>query len=110
MPFGCGEQNMLNFVPNVVILNYLRVGNTIVLKCFEIMVPYIIRMYDLYVLGFLVSNLYVSYVQSVRQLTPSIEAKAIKHLETGYQQELTFRRTDGSFSAFGGADSVGSTW
>ena len=25
MPFGCGEQNMLNFVPNIVILNYLKV-------------------------------------------------------------------------------------
>lgn len=23
LPFGCGEQNMLNFVPNIVILNYL---------------------------------------------------------------------------------------
>lgn len=25
MPFGCGEQNMLNFVPNIVILDYLKV-------------------------------------------------------------------------------------
>lgn len=25
MPFGCGEQNMLNFVPNIVIMNYLKV-------------------------------------------------------------------------------------
>lgn len=25
MPFGCGEQNMLNFVPNIVVLNYLKV-------------------------------------------------------------------------------------
>lgn len=25
MPSGCGEQNMLNFVPNIVILNYLKV-------------------------------------------------------------------------------------
>lgn len=24
MPTGCGEQNMLNFVPNIVILDYLR--------------------------------------------------------------------------------------
>lgn len=28
MPFGCGEQNMLNFVPNIVVLEYLKV-NTI---------------------------------------------------------------------------------
>lgn len=25
MPFGCGEQNMLNFVPNIVVLDYLKV-------------------------------------------------------------------------------------
>lgn len=24
LPYGCGEQNMLNFVPNIVVLNYLR--------------------------------------------------------------------------------------
>lgn len=24
LPYGCGEQNMLNFVPNIVILNYLK--------------------------------------------------------------------------------------
>lgn len=26
MPFGCGEQNMLNFVPNIVIMDYLKVN------------------------------------------------------------------------------------
>lgn len=25
MPYGCGEQNMLNFVPNIVVLRYLKV-------------------------------------------------------------------------------------
>lgn len=25
MPFGCGEQNMLNFVPNIVVIEYLKV-------------------------------------------------------------------------------------
>ncbi|XP_055684023.1 thioester-containing protein 1 allele R1-like isoform X3 [Lutzomyia longipalpis] len=25
LPFGCGEQNMLNFVPNIVVLNYLKI-------------------------------------------------------------------------------------
>lgn len=25
MPFGCGEQNMINFVPNILVLNYLQV-------------------------------------------------------------------------------------
>ncbi|XP_031630826.1 CD109 antigen-like isoform X2 [Contarinia nasturtii] len=27
MPYGCGEQNMLNFVPNIVIMDYLRTTN-----------------------------------------------------------------------------------
>lgn len=25
MPSGCGEQNMLNFVPNIVVIEYLKV-------------------------------------------------------------------------------------
>jgi CD109 antigen len=24
MPYGCGEQNMINFVPNIVAVNYLN--------------------------------------------------------------------------------------
>ncbi|KAI5743739.1 hypothetical protein M8J77_021636 [Diaphorina citri] len=71
MPFGCGEQNMLNFVPNIVVLEYLK---------------------------------------KTYQLTDAIEAKASRYLETGYQQELTYRRPDGSFSAFGTTDPNGSTW
>lgn len=27
MPYGCGEQNMLNFVPNIVVMKYLRATN-----------------------------------------------------------------------------------
>uniref|UniRef100_A0A453YTR1 CD109 antigen n=1 Tax=Anopheles gambiae TaxID=7165 RepID=A0A453YTR1_ANOGA len=27
MPYGCGEQNMLNFVPNIVVLDYLKATN-----------------------------------------------------------------------------------
>ncbi|XP_057327735.1 CD109 antigen-like isoform X1 [Microplitis mediator] len=71
MPFGCGEQNMLNLVPNIVILNYLKNTN---------------------------------------QLTQAIQGKALKYLEVGYQQELTYRHKDGSFSAFGESDTSGSTW
>ncbi|XP_050465402.1 thioester-containing protein 1 allele S3-like isoform X2 [Cataglyphis hispanica] len=71
MPFGCGEQNMLNFVPNIVVLNYLKNTN---------------------------------------QLTQAVQSKALKYLDKGYQQELTYRHTDGSFSAFGMSDPSGSTW
>jgi CD109 antigen len=31
-------------------------------------------------------------------------------MEAGYQQELTYRHPDGSFSAFGSSDPNGSTW
>lgn len=71
MPYGCGEQNMLNFVPNIIILDYLTNAN---------------------------------------KLTPATKAKLINYMEIGYQKELTYKRYDGSFSAFGSYDSAGSTW
>lgn len=52
MPYGCGEQNMLNFVPNIVVLRYLKATN---------------------------------------RAEPSIEGKAVKFMEAGYQRELTYR-------------------
>lgn len=71
LPTGCGEQNMLKFVPNVVVLDYLKVAGT---------------------------------------LQPAIENKAIKYLTSGYQRELTYRHSNGSFSSFGKWDRKGSTW
>lgn len=71
LPYGCGEQNMLNFVPNIVVLEYLTTLN---------------------------------------KITPEIEAKCKKFMETGYQRELTYKHTDGSYSAFGKSDKSGSTW
>ncbi|GBM39099.1 CD109 antigen [Araneus ventricosus] len=71
MPQGCGEQNMLNFVPNIVITKYLK---------------------------------------RVNRLTPTIQKKSMNFMESGYQRELTYRRNDGSFSAFGNNDKNGSTW
>lgn len=43
-------------------------------------------------------------------MTDAIKSKALNHIETGYQRELTYRRDDGSFSAFGSRDKSGSTW
>lgn len=43
-------------------------------------------------------------------MTQAIQGKALKYLEIGYQQELTYRHVDGSFSAFGMSDPNGSTW
>ena len=71
MPFGCGEQNMIVFAPDVYITKYLRDSG---------------------------------------QLKPEIMAKAEMLMITGYQRELTYRRTDGSFSAFGMNDESGSLW
>ena len=71
MPFGCGEQNMILFAPNVFVANYLRESG---------------------------------------QLKPEVMAKAEHLMITGYQRELTYRRSDGSFSAFGESDQEGSLW
>ncbi|CAK8682027.1 unnamed protein product [Clavelina lepadiformis] len=71
LPFGCGEQNLANFAPNVYILKYL---------------------------------------QSTKQLKQSTYYEALQHLQTGYQRQLTYKRSDGSYSAFGDRDSSGSMW
>ena len=71
MPFGCGEQNMILFAPNVFVAKYL---------------------------------------EETGQLKPEVMAKAERLMLTGYQRELTYRRADGSFSAFGDEDESGSLW
>ncbi|KAE8737042.1 Thioester-containing protein, partial [Frankliniella occidentalis] len=71
MPHGCGEQNMITFVPNVVILDYLKNSG---------------------------------------MLSQAVESRARGYMEQGYQQQLTYRHKDGSFSAFGESDPSGSTW
>ena len=71
MPFGCGEQNMILFAPNVYVARYLA---------------------------------------ETGQLKPEIMARAEHLMLVGYQRQLTYRRSDGSFSAFGNSDPVGSLW
>jgi CD109 antigen len=71
MPFGCGEQNMILFAPNVFVTRYLK---------------------------------------ETGQLKPEVMAKAEHLMVTGYQRQLTYRRSDGSFSAFGQQDKEGSLW
>jgi len=71
LPYGCGEQNMLRFVPNIVALEYLTGSG---------------------------------------QITGDLQARALANMRTGYQRELSYRREDGSFSAFGDRDDSGSTW
>jgi len=50
------------------------------------------------------------YLDSTGQVVPEVRAKAEMFLITGYQRELTFRRKEGSFSAFGESDQQGSLW
>lgn len=71
MPYGCGEQNMILFAPNIFVARYL---------------------------------------EATGQLKPEVMAKAEHLMITGYQRELTYRRSDGSFSAFGQSDPEGSLW
>uniref|UniRef100_A0A8B9H8M1 C3 and PZP like alpha-2-macroglobulin domain containing 8 n=2 Tax=Astyanax mexicanus TaxID=7994 RepID=A0A8B9H8M1_ASTMX len=71
LPFGCGEQNMIHFAPNVFVLKYL---------------------------------------QKTRQLSPEVKSEATDYLLQGYQRQLTYKRQDGSYSAFGERDSSGSMW
>ena len=71
MPFGCGEQNMILFAPNVFVTRYL---------------------------------------QETGQSKPEVMARAENLMVTGYQRQMTYRRGDGSFSAFGDNDAQGSLW
>ncbi|XP_020849903.1 alpha-2-macroglobulin [Phascolarctos cinereus] len=69
MPYGCGEQNMALFAPNIYVLNYLKETN---------------------------------------QLTPEIKSKAIGFLQSGYQRQLNYKHSDGSYSTFHHSES--NTW
>ncbi|KAK2087622.1 C3 and PZP-like alpha-2-macroglobulin domain-containing protein 8 [Saguinus oedipus] len=71
LPFGCGEQNMVHFAPNVFVLKYL---------------------------------------QKTQQLSPEVERETTDYLVQGYQRQLTYKRQDGSYSAFGERDASGSMW
>lgn len=71
MPSGCGEQNMILLVPNIVVLDYLT---------------------------------------KINALPDDLKGKALKHMESGYQRQMTYKHTDNSFSAFGESDPKGSVW
>lgn len=62
LPSGCGEQNMIHFVPNILVLQYL---------------------------------------EALQKDMPLIVHKAKKYMETGYQRQLTYKHTNGAYSAFG---------
>ena len=56
-------------------------------------------------------NTYITrYLEESGQLKPEIMAKIDMMMVTGYQRQLTYRHSDGSFSAFGQSDQEGSLW
>ena len=59
----------------------------------------------------LAPNVYIyKYLKSVNELTDELESKSVRFVESGYQRELTYKRNDGGFSAFGNNDKASSTW
>ena len=59
----------------------------------------------------LVPNIHVvRYLKATKQSRPELEGKALRYMEQGYQRQLSYKRVDGSFSAFGKNDDSGSTW
>ncbi|XP_062569935.1 pregnancy zone protein-like isoform X2 [Saccostrea cucullata] len=72
MPYGCGEQNMASFAPNIFVLQYFYNTN-----------------------------------QDVSMILDD----ALRYMRVGYQRQLNYRHSDGSYSAFGEKDgNSGSTW
>ncbi|XP_020295682.1 alpha-2-macroglobulin-like protein 1 isoform X2 [Pseudomyrmex gracilis] len=71
LPMGCGEQNMVLFVPNIYVIGYLDATG----------------------------------IQN-----SELRAKAVKNMKKGYQRELIYRHSDGSYSAFGSDHSESSIW
>ncbi|NXI92519.1 A2ML1 protein, partial [Psophia crepitans] len=56
-------------------------------------------------------NVFITrYLEETGQLTPEIKRKAIGYLESGYQRQLLYKHTDGSYSAFGEGSEPGNTW
>lgn len=53
-----------------------------------------------------------NYLKQTNQLTPEREKKIQDYLKIGYQRQLTYRHSDGSFSAFGPESTKegGGTW
>lgn len=52
----------------------------------------------------------LDYLRNSRNLSPTIRTESVIRMESAYQQQLTYKRPDGSFSAFGETDKNGSIW
>ncbi|XP_045146451.1 alpha-2-macroglobulin-like protein 1 [Echinops telfairi] len=52
----------------------------------------------------------LQYLEKAGLLTEEIKSRAVGFLEKGYQTELTYKHSNGSYSAFGEKDGNGNTW
>uniref|UniRef100_A0A2K5PFK2 Alpha-2-macroglobulin like 1 n=1 Tax=Cebus imitator TaxID=2715852 RepID=A0A2K5PFK2_CEBIM len=52
----------------------------------------------------------LQYLEKAGLLTEEIKSRAVGFLEIGYQKELTYKHSNGSYSAFGEQDGDGNTW
>nr|XP_045725748.1 alpha-2-macroglobulin-like protein 1 [Mirounga angustirostris] len=52
----------------------------------------------------------LQYLEKARLLTEEIRSRAVGFLKLGYQKELMYKHSDGSYSAFGEQDGDGNTW
>jgi len=50
------------------------------------------------------------YLKKSRYLDEKTKKKAYQHIISGFQNQLNYKRSDGSFSAFGNRDESGSVW
>ncbi|XP_071088566.1 CD109 antigen-like [Haliotis cracherodii] len=59
----------------------------------------------------LAPDVYISnYLVSAKKFDGKIEQKVVPFMEEGFQRELSYQHSDGSFSIWGNSDSYGSTW
>ncbi|XP_068111358.1 alpha-2-macroglobulin-like isoform X2 [Hyperolius riggenbachi] len=62
-------------------------------------------------IALLTPNIYaLEYLNSTGQLTPDLKSKALTHLSTGYQRQLMYKQSDGSYSVFGSRFAQANTW
>uniref|UniRef100_F1SLW8 Alpha-2-macroglobulin like 1 n=1 Tax=Sus scrofa TaxID=9823 RepID=F1SLW8_PIG len=52
----------------------------------------------------------LQYLEKSGLLTEEIRSRAVGYLKLGYQRELMYKHSDGSYSAFGERDGSGNTW
>lgn len=50
------------------------------------------------------------YLENTKQFTAEAKTNALRYMMTGYQRELTYRRVDHGYSAFGNSDPASSVW